>query len=273
MTSAPNTSTAGVVARSARFAAWFAMRPQLYPELARRAARRVSGGRSPKNGTGVEAARWCNERAISVDEALRELGIKTPATPLPDQFQSEFDFANEAAKNCPVEMGGPGILSLLYHACEATEATTVLETGVAYGWSSLAILLSINGRPESRLTSIDMPYPGLGNDRHVGCVVPSHLSDSWKLIRLPDRDAIPRVLASNSSFDLCHYDSDKSYEGRCWSYPRLWNSLRPGGLFLSDDAGDNIAFREFAEAHSEETTFIVKDNSQYVGLIKKSKAA
>ena len=45
--------------------------------------------------------------------------------------------------------------------------------------------------------------------------------------------------------DLCHYDSDKSYYGRRWAYPKLWEALKTGGIFISDDIQDNWAFKEF----------------------------
>ena len=51
----------------------------------------------------------------------------------------------------------------------------VIETGVAYGWSSLALLLSLKNR-NGLLVSTDLPYAGLDNDPYVGCVVPDELA-------------------------------------------------------------------------------------------------
>ena len=45
--------------------------------------------------------------------------------------------------------------------------TRLLETGVALGWSSLAILLALESVGHGELVSIDMPYPGMNNDAYV----------------------------------------------------------------------------------------------------------
>jgi hypothetical protein len=90
-----------------------------------------------------------------------------------------------------------------------------------------------------------MPYPKLNNDAHVGCIVPDALRSRWTLLRYADREGLPRALRLLGTLDLCHYDSDKRYRSRMWAYPLLWQALRPGGLLLSDDIGDNIAFRDF----------------------------
>ena len=54
-------------------------------------------------------------------------------------------------------------------------------------------------------------------------------------------------LSKLNDIDLCHYDSDKSYNGKMWSLPRLWKHLRPGGILVCDDASDNLAFKDFSE--------------------------
>ena len=70
-----------------------------------------------------------------------------------------------------------------------------------------------------------MPYPGLNNEKYVGCVVHESLKKNWELMRLPDITGIPLALKKFGNIDLCHYDSDKSYQGRMKSYPILWNAL------------------------------------------------
>ena len=67
---------------------------------------------------------------------------------------------------------------------------------------------------------------------------------------------------------MCHYDSDKSYDGRMWAYPILWRALRPGGIFISDDISDNLAFRDFA-AQISATPTVVKFDNKYVGILLK----
>ena len=165
-------------------------------------------------------------------------------------------------------MGGSANLNLIYWLCEYREARHVIETGVAYGWSSLALLLSLRNRRESRLVSTDMPYPGRNNDQYVGCVVPASLRSNWHVIRRPDRRALPKALEELSTIDMCHYDSDKSYEGRMWAYSLLWKALKKGGLLISDDIGDNVAFRDFADTVAVDPTVVVFEN-KYSGVLIK----
>ncbi len=66
----------------------------------------------------------------------------------------------------------------------------------------------------------------MGNDDYVGCVIPENLKSKWELQRLPDVKGIPLALKKfDNTIDFCHYDSDKSYTGRMWASPLLWNAL------------------------------------------------
>jgi predicted O-methyltransferase YrrM len=148
-------------------------------------------------------------------------------------------------------------------------ARRVIETGVAYGWSSLAILSALEGRDGARLVSVDMPYPGRGNEAWVGVAVPEDLRQNWSLLRLPDRPGIPRAVAEQGgTIDLAHYDSDKSWYGRMYAFPHLWKALTPGGLLLMDDIQDNMAFAEIAEEHGLEVA-VTTSGGKFVGLTRK----
>lgn len=184
------------------------------------------------------------------------------------KYPDVFEAAEKAADQSPVKMGGPGDIDLLYHFAEGISAKSIIETGVAYGWSSLALLLSLKER-EGHLISTDMPYAKLGNEDYVGCVIPENLKSYWTLIRKPDVSGLPEAFKVMESFDLCHYDSDKSYEGRMWAYPKLWERLKQGGIFVSDDIGDNLAFKDFSESINQKPT-IVKFHNQFVGVLTKN---
>ncbi len=64
----------------------------------------------------------------------------------------------EMEESCPVKMGGEGAITFIYHLVKNSKAKKLLETGVAYGWSSLAILLAIKDEENAFLISNDMPY-------------------------------------------------------------------------------------------------------------------
>lgn len=226
---------------------FFLMRPRYYPELLRRIRKRVGAALLPAPmGRGRRVAeQWAAERAVDVDTALARLEINAEQT-LAALFPDVTKAAQKRAAECPVEMGGGGAADLLFRLARHLQAKRVVETGVAYGFSSLALLLALK-ETGGKLASVDMPYPGRGNEKYVGCAVPEDLRTHWELLRYPDSIGLPKALVSMAGeVDLVHYDSDKSYEGRSWAYPLIWAHIRPGGIFVSDDVDDNTAFRDFA---------------------------
>lgn len=252
---------------------WFLQRPSLYPQMLHMATRKLSPSYKTQNETGAAAAAWCEQRAIEPAAAIEQI-TGVPAGPSIDRvFPEVFAEAAVRAKRSPIDMGGPGDLLLLYRVAEHLKAVAAIETGVAFGWSSLAMLLSLSTRPGARLVSTDMPIPREGSDMHVGCVVPSSLSNGWSIVKNADRQALPQAVQTLSTIDMCHYDSDKSYEGRMWAYPLLWRTLRPGGIFISDDINDNFAFRDFA-ASIGQTPIVIRvretASTKYVGVLTKA---
>jgi predicted O-methyltransferase YrrM len=221
----------------------------------------------PKERSGVEACRLCEAQAMTTAEALERLAPKRRPIVVADVFADTMTEAEQRCAASPVRMGGPGDMDLLFNLAETIEAKTAVETGVAYGWSSLALLLSLGPR-WGRLVSTDLPYAKAGNEPYVGVAVPDGLRAGWTLIRQADRGALPLALRKTGTIDLCHYDSDKSYAGRRFAYPRLWRALRPGGYFISDDIGDNIAFHEFADEVGVQPT-VVLTLGKFVGVIRK----
>ena len=173
-------------------------------------------------------------------------------------------------------MGGGGNIDLLYElvlqysdpALDERSTGRVVETGIAAGWSSLAILLALKPRA-GELWSTDLPYPFLkGAADWVGCAVPEDLTGSWHIHRGADRDVLPKVLAAAGRIDLAHYDSDKSYSGALWAYGELWRALRSGGILVADDIGDHLAFRDFS-ASVEVRPTLVRDGNKFQGMLVK----
>ena len=250
---------------------WFLKRPRLYRDLGG-TLRNFAMKRFVSADAKEEIDRWCEQRAVSRSEAMIKLFGKEALEPLSERFKDIFEKAEDIARRCPVRMGQAGNLELLYETAEHLQAERVIETGVAYGWSSLAILLSLKNRGDSQLISTDMPYIDRASIGHVGCVVPEELRGQWRIIHYPDRLALPEALGELPILDMCHYDSDKSVKGRRWAYSLLWAALREGGIFISDDVSDNGAFRDFCIGIGEEP-MIVRDSGseagKYAGILVK----
>jgi len=245
---------------------WFLKKPQYIPQIFQVLKRKKN---DYLENTQDEATEWCKQNSINQEDALNKLIGNNTFKKLDELYPNEIKTAKDIAFNCPVKMGGEGAVSFLYHLVKESKSKTIIETGVAYGWSSLAILLAIKDVNNALLISNDMPYIKMDNDDYVGCVIPENLKSKWDLQRQPDIKGIPLALKKfNNNIDLCHYDSDKSYTGRMWSAPILWDALKTGGFFISDDINDNIAFKHFCE-NVDRTPIIIEHLGKYVGVIVK----
>ena len=246
-------------------ALWFLQRPSHWRHAVSLTQRKFLPDYDTQN-LRANARSWAAEHALPIKEALAELGIVGDANGIDSELIVE---GTERAAKSEVEMGGPGDLDLLVDAVRLTKARRVIETGVAYGWSSLAILDSIARNGGGQLVSLDMPYPKMGNEDFVGIAVSDRLRDRWTIIRQPDRPGLEKAIAAfDGNIDLCHYDSDKSWWGRAYAFPLLWDALVPGGLFISDDIQDNLFFAEFVK--SKKLPFAVTmSEGKFVGLMRK----
>jgi hypothetical protein len=213
-----------------------------------------------------QATRWASIRALPLADALAELGIvAAPGAKLPaiDPALLKTAAGNAARSGC--RMGGPGYIELIYAAAKLSGARNAVETGVAYGWSSLALLAAMRERG-GHLVSVDRPYPAAGNEAFVGIAVPDEYRGNWRIVREPDRHGIRKAVGCfPRGIDIAHYDSDKSYRGRLYGYAVLWNALRPGGVFISDDIQDNMAFAAFVQARSV-AYGVVETRGKYAGI-------
>lgn len=178
--------------------------------------------------------------------------------------------AIEKKKNSKILMGGAGDINLLYSIAKSIDAKVILETGVAYGFSSLALLCHLFEKRDGILISIDMPYPWRGNESDVGIVVDKKFYNYWNLIRLPDRNGLKLAIKKigDKKIDIFHYDSDKSYHGRMYAYNLVWPLIKKGGFFISDDIHDNFAFKDFVENNN--LNFLIKKfENKYIGIVQK----
>lgn len=246
--------------------AWFIKRPQYIPQGLSIFFRRFY---SKKENTRDFSEDWCRNNSVDTKEALHILYPSNHFTSFKEDQKDIYLTAAFKEKECKVEMGGPGDLDLLYNLTLNMKPKKVLETGVAYGWSSLSVLCALKINKKGELISTDMPYMHKNNEAYVGCVIPAELKSRWRLIREADITGLSKALkVFKKEIDLCHYDSDKSYLGRIWAYPRIWSKLKSKGVFVSDDIQDNIAFKEFSEKLGIKPIIIYSQN-KYVGILVK----
>ena len=245
--------------------------PDIWPFYVDRLGRRVTGRRL-RFFSKAETEAVYGPHAHDSDTAMRALGlniiIRDPRAMHPSLFErGSKQIEKLAIPFQELGLAGSSDLRLAYSAAIGIGARDILETGVALGWSSLAFLKATEAAG-GRLVSVDRPYPFLIGHSWVGAAVPQDMRERWMLLRHSDKRGIPKALRMSDGYDLIHYDSDKTEEGRRWAYPHLWRALRPGGLLISDDVGDNAAWAEFCRSVGAPLV-VVRRRRAYSGLARK----
>jgi predicted O-methyltransferase YrrM len=164
-----------------------------------------------------------------------------------------------------VKLGGGGAYSLLYFLARKARPKNVLETGVAAGWSSKAILMALEFNKDGHLYSSDFPYKYAGSEAAIGLLVDNHLKYRWTLCTQGDQSCLPDFVRSVDSVDFFHYDSSKTYEGRDYAWNVVQKKLSPGAIVIFDDIKDNFHFRDLTLDLGVDFT-VIKFEGKYVGL-------
>ena len=277
-----------------RLAAKCRRNPALWPELRRMAVRYALSlhflpGRRARTRKRLGAERaaalaWRRERAAPPGELAERLPLPFTLTDVRARFPDVFREARERVDACPLEEfggvvnGGAANVDLLYSLARALGARTVVETGVAFGWSTLALLLAIGDREGAHVFSTDLPHcfnapqrRWRDGDEWVGAAAPHTLRERWTLYVMADREGLPRALRAAGPVDLAHYDSDKSLENCAFGYATLWDSLREGGALVAAAVDRNLAFRRFAEEVGGSPVIVEGDGNCSGILFKQSR--
>jgi predicted O-methyltransferase YrrM len=195
--------------------------------------------------TRAAATTWARERAQPLDEWCSSVDEDLWKRVLAQSEVMTAD-AHERVRATGEDLGGGGAHPLLSFLVLSRRPEVVIETGVAAGWSSRAVLEALNENGRGRLYSSDFPYFRLEDpERFIGVVVPACLRDRWHLDVRGDRRALPDILRSVGRVDLFHYDSDKSVSGRRFALDAVWPRLAPDAVMLMDDIQDNMFFAEW----------------------------
>ena len=169
-----------------------------------------------------------------LEKEVAALHPESPASALPESSPPHLAYPAAAGME-------DNHLDLIYKAVRLTRPARVVETGVANGRSSRAILRALLANGTGRLTSMDVASD-------VGGLIEPALRDRWDLVVLPRsrRRAVTRqCLLSQAPLDIFIHDSDHSYGWQSMEYRCAYSALRPGGLLISDDIDASFAFVDF----------------------------
>ena len=167
-----------------------------------------------------------------------------------------------------LDLGGGGNYPMLYFFTRYLKAQTVVETGVAAGWSSQAILKALKENGKGQLYSSDFPYFRYKNPEElVGYIVNKTLKKDWHLFIDGDQNNLPQIAEQlDKPIDLFQYDSDKSYEGRTLALKILAPHLTEKTTIIFDDIQDNAHFKDHVETTGAPFK-IFEFEGKYIGLI------
>ncbi len=248
---------------------WYAASRERHAELRRKLRHRLDHLAERVTRVPARAQCWCVDVAVAPRDAVRRLA-GTELTSFSEGHPALWQAAAARVEARPVGLGGGASVDVLYALVRALRPRRVLETGVANGWSALAILTALDENGEGALVSTDLPGV-VGAEALVGRAVGTEGHPRWTLLRRGDREALPEALRLLGGVDLFHYDSDKSTEGRLAACRVVWPALAEGGLLLSDDINDNFGFRDFCREVARAPLVFRGDDegTKYVGAIVK----
>lgn len=228
------------IARNAR-------RPGYLPVMARKAWRRV---REPR-GEALRARVWAEQHAVDAAEYGRRLDPGAWAEA--KEFRRRTAKANrrrrEELERHGIVLGG-GNAQFAYFLARHLRPDVVLETGVAAGYSSQAILTALRDNGGGHLFSSDFPYFRIAEpERYVGVLVDDDLKDAWTLHLDGDERNLGQILPRlPGPLELVHYDSDKSRAGRDRFMRRIAPHLAADAVIVMDDIDDNLFFADYVAA-------------------------
>jgi predicted O-methyltransferase YrrM len=236
------------------------LRPVMVQKIGRRLLRYVD-----KRERG--AAQWAKAQATDHAELCRTLDAALWAETVEyvRRFRREAD---EKLARIPT-LGGAGNYHVLYFMTRWLGPKRVLETGVAAGFSTHAILTALEKNGSGHLWSSDFPYFRLDNpEKYVGVLVAENLRPRWTLSLEGDTVSVPRFLEEMGGVDLFHYDSDKTYAGRTETILRVLPRLAADALAIVDDIQDNDHFRDLMKATPALRSRVFGFEGKFCGLFE-----
>jgi hypothetical protein len=142
--------------------------------------------------------------------------------------------------------GEPGLVRALWCLVQHLRPATVIETGVARGFTSRFILEALERNGAGHLWSIDLPpmrAPKLHSQ--IGMAVRPELRHRWSYVRGTSRQHLPKLLAQLGQIDLFVHDSRHTERNVLFELTQAWSALRAGGAVVADDIDENWGFDAF----------------------------
>jgi predicted O-methyltransferase YrrM len=236
----------------------------------RELVRKAVGKYLEPEGKTEEVQEWCALHASDIRDWIRpeESQLWEDALEFAEKLRRD---AQDTLEGLGVQLGGGGHYGLLYFLTRKRRPEVVVETGVAAGFSSKAVLSAMAENGRGHLYSSDFPYCRLKQpEKYIGALVDLSLRSRWTLHIKGDRANLPTIAESleAESISLFHYDSDKSYSGRDFAYQTLQPYLAHDSICVFDDIQNNWHFRDLSKSGRFDWK-VFEFGGKYLGLLQK----
>lgn len=142
-------------------------------------------------------------------------------------------------------------LQILYCCVRHIKPEMLVETGVAVGSSSYAILIALEKNQKGFLNSIDIGYNHTFSDGfQTGKIIPENLKQRWHLTIGDSKEKLPELLKKIVHLDFFYHDSDHSYEHMMFEFKTIFPFLSNHSYILADDIYFHTAFDDFTKGNS-----------------------
>lgn len=152
------------------------------------------------------------------------------------------------------------LFSLLYSLVCSSKSKTIIETGVANGISTNAIMKGLElSHNIGVLHSFDIlpetsnAYKGAGN---------------WQFHLLSERSThkhLKRIVSKLPQVDIWLHDSNHGYRWQKFEFLLAWGRLKKGGFLISDDVDASPAWAELSKTVFRKS-YIVFDSRKFIGI-------
>lgn len=168
--------------------------------------------------------------------------------------------------------GDSRLVGLAWCLARHLQPTHIIETGVARGLTTRALLEALDRNGSGRLWSVDLPpllEHSLTSERAIA--VPADGRERWTLVAGSSRRVLPPLIAELGQVDLFIHDSMHTTRNLRFELEQVWPALSPGGVMLIDDVEKNGATAAFLRDHPEAASMVCRshDGSVLIGLVAK----
>lgn len=194
----------------------------------------------------------------------------------PSDILNSLDLHNPLSSKDAVKAGpirpvyydaGPRYLKLLTELISHFKPSVIVETGVANGASTSAILDKID-ELERTISGYRCTLHSIDIDQRCA----SHQfknAHNWTFHLLSKEKNLKSILDSIAPFDFFIHDSDHSYNNQKLEYNIAWSRLRSQGLLISDDISWSNAFLDFCQQLQLHPS-ILSEAPKVCGLVQKN---